>query len=52
MPSKSNTSKRKADTPPNGENKAARTSITCDAATSLRQGLCFAFSVTSFHVSQ
>jgi hypothetical protein len=41
MPSKSNGSKRKADVPPTGENKAPHTSNSGDA-TSRRQGMCFA----------
>ena len=42
MPSRSNPSKRKADVPPTGENKSARTSNFTDAPTSKRQGMCLA----------
>lgn len=38
MPPKSNASKRKANTPPNEENKAARTGGSSDAPTRKRQG--------------
>jgi len=40
MPPKSGASKRKADVPPSGENKSARTSNSSDAPTSKRQGVC------------
>lgn len=52
MPSKINASKRKSDAPPSRENlsKAARTHISRNAATSIRQGLCL--TTLSYFISE
>jgi hypothetical protein len=50
MPSKTNGSKRKADAPPSGETKSARTSRTSDAPSSQR-GMYLTMIIYHFRIS-